>query len=359
MKKIKNKMSTKRLKLSEGNRGEEQEEDKDKEDEEELEFVNEITNETISIDIVATKITCSRSMSKFIFIVGLCESGLRTQTTLIYDTINQKLTLGPSTKILRTNLAATSIGPSKILIAGGEMTATTTGITCEIFDAGEGRIYFADSMLTRRKNFQLVLLADGKTVISIGGEDVTKKYDSCELYDVERDSWRKSEARLSQPRWNHTATLMPDGRVFVFGGWYKNGPAVDAEIYDPNTDSFTLHKAKLSHRTGHTACLLPNGHLFLAGGIFATYAEAIYSIDFDDDPKYIYNHRNPVYCSALMSTGEVFAAGNQHIMIVDTKTLKARESALSGRNFPYKHLTIQKGCKSVAFANPTTNNIHK
>ena len=167
----------------------------------------------------------------------------------------------PAAPMLRARAGhtLTLLRDGRVLAAGGIDQIAASGIrtnTTELYDPASGQWSPGPPMLRARAGHTATLLAGGRVLI-VGGDEGGA---SAELYDPATNAWALAEPML-RPRAEHTATWLPNNTVLVVGGG-------SAELYDPATNSWRAAGAMVTPRTGawHSANLLPTGQVLVAGG---------------------------------------------------------------------------------------------
>jgi N-acetylneuraminic acid mutarotase len=163
----------------------------------------------------------------------------------------------------------TSAGKGKVLVAGGQASASTadTSNSAETYDSSIRAFSATGSMTTSRAGHTATVLVNGKVLIA-GGRSGNTILASAETYDIAGGTFTATADSMSVERQRHTATLLPNGKVLLAGGQNSISVTDTAEIYDPATDTFSPTAGTMTiPRDGHTATLLANGKVLIAGGI--------------------------------------------------------------------------------------------
>ena len=167
----------------------------------------------------------------------------------------------------------------KTLIVGGargQLLAQVATNTTEIYDPMDETIVYGPQMLMPRSLHTQTELSDGRFLIAGGVGIGNDPQADCEIYDPVADVFNVVTS-MNVPRIGHTATLLADGRVFVSGGFEALTvtptqlsairDAVDStEIFDPSTGIWTIDTPMGDPRAGHIALQRPDGKILLCGG---------------------------------------------------------------------------------------------
>jgi Kelch motif/Galactose oxidase, central domain len=164
------------------------------------------------------------------------------------------------------------------------------------------------SMTTPRDNATATLLPDGKVLVAGGDSTASHSVATAELYDPATRSFSSTGA-LHTAREAAAATLLPDGQVLVAGGTGNLGNLASAELYNPATG--TWRRTAPMHAAGYglTATLLHNGKVLVAGLSFGRSAEVYDPVKgtwADTGPM-----KSPLFLgtATLLRDGEVLAVG--------------------------------------------------
>jgi hypothetical protein len=174
-------------------------------------------------------------------------------------------TATPNMPTARSSHAATKLLDGRVLITGGQSSASTYLSTCILFDPGTNTWSTAASMASTRTDHAAILLADGKVLVC-GGANAAE-HSSAELYNPVTNTWT-AVGSMAAARRNHTAHLLPDGRVAVIGA---SASATDAtkrsiELYSPVHQKWSPIASLAVGRVEHAATMLADGRILVAGG---------------------------------------------------------------------------------------------
>lgn len=170
-----------------------------------------------------------------------------------------------------------------VLAAGGCVDPTDdprcdTQASAEVYSPGTGTWTPTGSMITPRRQFQMVALSDGRA-LAAGGNAVfsagasgftTVFFNSSEIYDPLNGNWT-STGDMSTPRSDFQMVLLPDGRVLAAGGTPDNVNAPpeslsSSEIYDPATGLWTPTGSMLTGRLQFLMVTLLSGNVLAVNG---------------------------------------------------------------------------------------------
>jgi hypothetical protein len=204
---------------------------------------------------------------------GYTGASVPQSTVVLFDPATSSFTAAPPMAFARAEHTATRLVDGRVLVAGGDGSATTV----EIYDPVANSWTTVASMGTGRREFTATLLADGRVLV-VGGVSVA----TAQVYNPGTNTWSSTGA-LSSVRFLHAAALLPDGRVLVAGGTNGAGTTLaTAEIYDPTTNAWSAASSMGAGRYIGTLTVLPDGQILAAGGVNGTSAEASTEL-FDSD----------------------------------------------------------------------------
>jgi Galactose oxidase, central domain len=204
--------------------------------------------------------------------------GLDVSALELYDPATGAFSDTPGT--LPTSLhTATRLSDGKVLVAGGDSTATPTYTldtvetlgSAALFDPGAMQLNATGSMQNARELHTAALLPDGRVLVAGGLEVCDDCLDSGppllvgELFDPATGSFTATGS-MGAERIGHSATELPSGQVLLVGGDQFG----TAELFDPATGSFTFTGSLSQERRGHTATLLNDGRVLVIGGFDAS-----------------------------------------------------------------------------------------
>lgn len=193
-------------------------------------------------------------------------------TAEIFDPTTNSFTQTGSLNQGRGNTRAVLLNDGRVLIAGG-LFHTTTYIalaTCEIYDPVTGAFSTTGSLISPRKDHEMVLLADGRVMVLGGTNSSHTPLSSTDIFNPATGTWSSGPA-MARARQQVGALALTDGRILVFGGWNTaNGNQKSAEIYDPATNRFTLLSDQMNlarvFQTKYHYVALPDGDALIVGG---------------------------------------------------------------------------------------------
>jgi len=188
----------------------------------------------------------------------------------IYDPVAGTFSTTGSLGTSRTGHSATLLTNGKVLVAGGESTATgfayTTIASAELYDPVAGTFSATGSLNTAR-SAPAALLTSGQ-VLCVGGSTLSggsAVLSSAEIYDPTAGTFSLT-GPLITARSTASATVLQDGTVLVAGGTDNNNSVLSsAEIYDPTAATFTA-TGSLNAARSSLATLLTNGQVLFVGG---------------------------------------------------------------------------------------------
>lgn len=192
---------------------------------------------------------------------------------LLVDLVVRVEALGPADTAWReaaslSALAATAavvvpVGPTAVLIVGGEGAdgSATNGLAT--VDIATGRLWFQDLLPESRARAAGVRLADGSVLVTGGIPGPGPSPSETIRIDPTTLAVRRAAAP-SVARSGHGAALLPDGSVLVVGGWGP-GPTASVERYDPLRDAWSDAAPLPTPRTEHRVVASPLGAVVIGG----------------------------------------------------------------------------------------------
>ena len=177
---------------------------------------------------------------------------------------------GPFPHLL-TGHSATLLLDGRVLIAGGQGTAPTTGnpfaySDCYLFDpAALTYTALANKMITARGGHTATLLPDGRVLVTGGVGSGYLGLTSTEIFDPTTQSWSAGPS-LPTLRTNHTATLLPGGDVLIAGGYSAFGAVLQSLLFHYATNTLSQGAFVKYGRAYATANVLPSGEVLFSGG---------------------------------------------------------------------------------------------
>jgi hypothetical protein len=236
----------------------------------------------------------------------------------------------------RADFTATLLQNGKVLLAGGESSATANTPTVDLFDPVTNSITPAAPMANARSGHTATLLPNGKVLV-VGGSargpmpgssyPGVASLNTAEIYDPATNSWAAA-ASMASARTHHAAVLLTNGKVLVTGGsgnWSNPAGASNptgAEIYDPPTNTWTSigSIAPDTRPNSPTATLLKDGRVMIAGGSDSTTEPVAADVQLYDSSQSVigYAHAIPPAggrngaTATLLRDGTVLIVGGQH-----------------------------------------------
>ncbi len=159
----------------------------------------------------------------------------------------------------RAQHASVRLHDGSILVTGGDGDPADQAFTkkeADVIDVVKGTVVSAGAMTTPRTNHTMTTLRSGKVLITGGDGTAT-----AEIYDpaaVEASRF-KALPSMSVVRASHAATLLPSGDVLISGG----DKAGTAELFVAATSTFEPLPKMIDRRSHHGAVLLKNGKVLL------------------------------------------------------------------------------------------------
>lgn len=210
-----------------------------------------------------------------------------TDTTEIYDVLNDAFVAGPNLNAPRSMHTMTKLGDGRWLITGGVDAGNDPQASCEIYDPTFDIFYPVASMNVPRMGHTATLLQSGKVLVTGGLQALTvtptqlsaihDATNAAEIYDPLLGTWT-ALPNMSTPRAGHIAVLRPDGKVLLAGGISWDSvpilgwlPAMrsSCELFNPATNTFASAPSMATPRSLIDAVDLGNNRWLFAGGITA------------------------------------------------------------------------------------------
>jgi len=170
--------------------------------------------------------------------------------------------------------AAALMPNGKVLIVGGTETSFAgTGPTrvAQFFDPSVNTFSSTGSMAAPRSQLRATVLSPTRVLIT--GGRTTNSFPplaTTEIYNGAMGTFGPGPS-MAERRGRHTATTLPNGKILIAGGAVDipvNPCPADppAELFDPVTGWITNTARTVLCRTGHAAVLLDDGRVLLVGG---------------------------------------------------------------------------------------------
>lgn len=210
-----------------------------------------------------------------------------TDTTEIYDVLNDAFVPGPMLTAPRSMHTMTELNDGRWLITGGVNASNDPQPSCEVYDPNLDLFYPVATMNVPRMGHTATLLQNGKVLVTGGLQALTvtptqlsaihDATNTAELYDPALDTWT-ALPNMSTPRAAHMAVLRPDGKVLLAGGISWDSviiigwlPAMrsSCELFNPATNTFGSAPAMATPRSLIEPVALGNDRWLFAGGITA------------------------------------------------------------------------------------------
>ena len=236
----------------------------------------------------------------------------------VYDYVANTLTpasaaLAPATAAMavpRANHRATLLADGRVLITGGVVNTTETGVI-EIFTPGQGFTTAAGALTTARQAHAAVLLKDGNVLIA-GGKNQGTPLNSAEVYLTATGQMDTTFTSLmSNTRGEPAAALLPSDNLLIMGS--ENTAGTSADIYHFSTRTFSPVTGG-GFEVRATATPLADGRVLKAGGAIGTAASTIMEVF--DPATYTFNSANVALTTAreshtatLLRDGTLLIAG--------------------------------------------------
>jgi hypothetical protein len=158
------------------------------------------------------------------------------------------------------------LGTGKVLAVAGMTGSLGTGVTtsCELYDPVAGTWSATGAITTGRMLHTVTLLNSGNVLLAGGLSGTNTALQACMTYNG--TTWAATTNSLTTGRYWHTATKLNDGRVIVAGGTDNTNIFSSCEIYTPATNSWTAGPSMNSGHSNHKAVLLSDGRVLVVGG---------------------------------------------------------------------------------------------
>lgn len=188
-------------------------------------------------------------------------TGIRTNTTELYDPASNSWSPGPPMNVARAGHTATFLADGRFLLLGGD----ENGATAEIYDPASNSWQLAAPPPQVRTGHTATWLPNN-TVLVVGDG-------SADLYDPASNSWHAAGVMLTaRVGAAHSTNLLPGGQVLVAGGWQQTADGAqtriltNAELYDWTLNRWLPTTPLATPRAGQVAVVLPSFALLVAGG---------------------------------------------------------------------------------------------
>lgn len=186
---------------------------------------------------------------------GTHRAGKPDATTEIYDPRHSTWSTAADMPLAVANSTATVLADGRVLVTGGVANAQTQVAvnTAFIFDPTSETWIKAAPMIQSRFLHGAVRLADGRVLIVGGNTTATNQATSAEIFDPATDKWTDA-APMPVARVLPLTVLLPDGRVVVTGGFVAQLPSEGsspaptaavtppASLYDPVRNKWSTLK---------------------------------------------------------------------------------------------------------------------
>jgi N-acetylneuraminic acid mutarotase len=198
-----------------------------------------------------------------------------------------------------------------VLVAGG---GNTTGSlnSAELYNPATGKWTFTGSMTTARRAHTATLLPNGEVlvaggIVSVSNTGVTSTTATAELYNPSTGKWTPTGS-LSTARYSQGMALLPNGQALVAGGYNPaSGLLASAELYDPSVGGWKTTGSMNVPRSTQ-AVVLSSGQVLMAAGDGSGRTAEIYSNGhWSLTSNMIFTH--PGLHAALTPTGDVVVLG--------------------------------------------------
>lgn len=191
----------------------------------------------------------------------IAATGIRTNSTEIYDPASNSWSPGPGMAQARAGHTATFLADGRFLFVGGD----EGNSTAEIYTPPSNSFTPAAAPPRSRAEHTATWMPNN-TVLVVGDG-------SADIYDPASNTWRAASLMLtSRTGAQHRAILLPSGQVLVAGGWLQSNGGeqlyilANAELYDWQLDRWIATTPLSTPRAGPIALSLPNAALLVAGG---------------------------------------------------------------------------------------------
>jgi hypothetical protein len=153
------------------------------------------------------------------------------------------------------------IGPAEATLLPDGRVLTLGMFIAELYDPGASTFSLTGIVGPADSDFfwipqSATLLLDGKVLVVRGVNGTTE---TAAVYDPSIGTLTVT-GNLTTFHAFYTDTLLPDGTVLIAGH------VPGAELYDPGAGTFSVTGNMIAARVGHTATLLPDGTVLVAGG---------------------------------------------------------------------------------------------
>jgi Kelch motif len=234
-------------------------------------------------------------------------------------------TLSPPMKVAHASATATLLRSGKVLIAGGNTTATATRST-ELYNPATDTFSAGPRMVHARYGATATLLPNGEILIAGGndGSSVSNALNSTEFYNPATKTFAPGPSMITA-RFGAGAALLPNGKVLIAGGLDGSTPGglSSTEIYDPATNSFSAGPSMNEPPGSCTAILLPNGKVFINGSGLISNGPASNDVSVAE----LYDPSNNSITEISLNTVRQFAA---NVLLPNGKVLLAGGAGLGG-----------------------------
>lgn len=186
---------------------------------------------------------------RVLLVGGTLRNGKPSPTTEIYDPGRSSWSDASDLPVAVANPTATLLADGRVLVAGGEANAQT-GLavnTSWLFNPTSASWTKAPPMIERRFLSSAVRLVDGRVLVVGGNSTATSPATTTEIFDPATSKWTNG-APMPVERLSPRTVVLQDGRVVVTGGFVPQlpsagpstappiGAAPPASLYDPVTN---------------------------------------------------------------------------------------------------------------------------